>query len=183
MFVAKVLRVGPGVERSDRNDEAETVSRRYFTAAPRLYERNAILCGDQAGVRIGQGFVSDEVLIHPGQPRPPQGWNIIADQRFQADIAGFGYQHGAEAGCKIADSRFALAYMREFRCELSTSGDLKQNFRQIHPWEPRVHGLAKANQTWRIVQLVKAGQDQFVLAVRSLNSCSRLLGRLAATAR
>src|SRR5579872_5720972 len=69
-FVSKVFGVGAGMERPDRNDKAEAISRRYFTATPRLYEWNAVLCGNQAGVRFGQSLVSDEVLIHPGKPGP-----------------------------------------------------------------------------------------------------------------
>ena len=66
VFVAKVLGIGAGMERADRNDEAEAVGRRYFTAAPGLHKRDSILCGDQAGIRLGQGFVPNEVLVYPG---------------------------------------------------------------------------------------------------------------------
>ena len=66
VFVAKVLGIGASMERADRNDEAEAIGRCYFTAAPGLYKRDSILCGDQAGIRLGQGFVPNEVLVYPG---------------------------------------------------------------------------------------------------------------------
>jgi hypothetical protein len=55
--------------------------------------------------------------------------HIIAHERFQTDIAGFGYQHGAKAGGEISNSGLALAYMGEFRREFCPCGDLKQDFR------------------------------------------------------
>src|SRR5271157_4199231 len=52
-------------------------------------------------VGADQGLGPDVVLLDPGQPAARQRRGIRTDQRFQADVARLGQQHGAQADREV----------------------------------------------------------------------------------
>jgi hypothetical protein len=122
----------------------------------------AVLGGHQGGVGAGQRLGANVVLPHPAQPRPAERRRVEADQRLEPCVAGFGQQHGADAGRDVPGPRPAFAGVGEPGGKAGSGVDLQLQLGQVHPRHPRLDGHPESNEAGRLVQLVEGGQDQLV---------------------
>ena len=123
---AEVAGVGAGVQGADGDDEAQPVSGGNFPAAPGVGQLDVGLGVDEPGVGCGEGVGAQVVLLHPGQSgageRGPDG----LDERFKADVAGFGDQHRTDREVQIFGAAGAFGDVGELDGEPCPVGGLQQ---------------------------------------------------------
>ena len=113
-------------------------------------------------IRHAQGFVAEVVLVDPRQPVAGQRRHVVAHERPEADIAGFGDQHGAQARHQVFGARGAFADMSKGFRESGAAGDFQYDFRQIDYGHARGHFLAQRLERRRLLDLVELGEDQLM---------------------
>ena len=110
---SEVPRVRPGVEGSDRYDEAKPVGRGDLASAPVLGQGDRHLAVHKSGVGLYQGLGTKVVLFDPTETPTSQRWGVFSNQRLQSDVAGVSDQRGAHAGRQVGDPRTSLAHVGE----------------------------------------------------------------------
>ena len=164
------------MDRADRHHEAQAVRGCHVAPTPGMGKRNTSLGGDQDGIGLGERFRTNVVLPNPAQPRAAQRWRVTPDQRLESSVAGFGQQHGTDAGRDVASACAALAGMGELGGEPGAGVHLQQQLGQVHPGQPGGNGRLERGQAGRLLQLVQGGQDQ-VAAVHLHTGISRQVCR------
>lgn len=161
----KYFGVRAGVDGANGHHEAQPVRRSDLATAPELDQVDTVLGGDQAGIRFGDGFLTQVVLVDPLQAGTPQRRHVGAHQRLDARVARLSHQHRAQARGQIGRAGLPFAEVGEAVGEGSARGDLQQHLGQVHPWQSRGDGRSQGHQAHRLIQPVQGREDQLVLPI------------------
>ena len=131
----EVFPIGTGIERADRDHEAQPIRRRHFAPTPGLRQGNGRLGIDEAGIGPGEGLGADIVLLDPTEPPPRQGGTIGTDDGFETDITGFRQQDRTETHGQVRHPRGAFTDMGKFMGKPRARMDFQEELGQIDAWQ------------------------------------------------
>ena len=166
---SKVPRVRPGVEGSDRYDEAKPVGRGDLASAPVLGQGDRHLAVHKSGVGLYQGLGTKVVLFDPTETPTSQRWGVFSNQRLQSDVAGVSDQRGAHAGRQVGDPRTSLAHVGEGVGKSCPCVHLEQQFRQVYLRQHPLGQRAELHETRWILESIQPGEDEFLAPACYLN--------------
>ena len=166
---SKVPRVRPGVEGSDRYDEAKPVGRGDLASAPVLGQGDRHLAVHKSGVGLYQGLGTKVVLFDPTETPTSQRWGVLSNQRLQSDVAGVSDQRGAHAGRQVGDPRTSLAHVGEGVGKSCPCVHLEQQFRQVYLRQHPLGQRAELHETRWILESIQPGEDEFLAPACYLN--------------
>ena len=130
----EVLRVRPGVDAADREDEAHPVDPGDQAAVRQLRERDRVLRGDQDAVGGRVVLRAQVVLVDVADTPPRQRRHTFADRGDVPDVQRVRGQRRGDRDVQITEAAAAAGHARERRDEPGVPGhDLQGSGREDRP--------------------------------------------------
>jgi hypothetical protein len=173
---AIILAMGTGVQRPNRDDEAQAISRGHLTPTPCLGQRQGGLRLDAVGMRAGQGLGPEIVGLHPIAPPPRQRGDSGPHDRFESEMTGFGEQHRAPTEGQVPNPCGACTAVGECMRPPRARVDVKAHRREIDSGEASEDCLAQCQSAGWLIARLEPGKREGITPLHGLET-DRCRGR------
>jgi len=161
----EVVRIGSGVDRGDRDNEAQSVGAGDQSPTPGRRQVDPGLSRDEATIGRHDGFGPHVVLVDMREAVTGQRWHARLHDRAEADITRLGNEHGSDGDRQIVHPGAGFRDMGELVEAAGRSMHIQQEIRKIDLGQHARDRGAQYYQGSRFrhgLQLVEADPRSFV---------------------